>query len=173
MMPGSEFDQDGRLRIPRVPLTAATIDTYWGRELHRPGFDPDREYRLLRHPDALRKAARSFQGIPLLSRHAGEREITPDLIVGAIGTDAAFDGEVLSATVTVWTQNAIDAIGRNEFPALSAAYDFDVDMTPGRYRGQAYDSVLSNIVGHHCALVDVSRTGTTLDGFGRRAAWEK
>lgn len=170
-LPGSSFDQDGRLRMPNVPLTAATIDSYWGRELHRPGFDSDREYWLLRHPAELRKAARSFGGVPLLSRHAGRRrEITPDLIVGTVGTDAAFDGEVLSATVFVWSQKAIDAIGRNELPAFSAGYDFNVEMTPGRYRGQAYDGFLTDIYAHHCALVDGSRTGTTLDGFERRNA---
>ena len=171
MVPGSSFDQDGRLLMPRVPLTAATIDTYWGRELHRPGFDPDRVYRLLRHPDALRKAVRTFKGIPLLSRHTSKREIAPDLIAGTIGTDAAFDGEILSASVFVWMQNAIDAIGRDELPALSAGYDFNVAMTPGRYRGEAYDGILTDIAGHHCALVDASRSGTTLDGYqARRAA---
>ena len=166
--PSAETDQDGRVRF-LSPLSAVNISPYKGEIILLASPDvsddvePDAVYQMLRAPSELKKAVGTFNGIPVLSRHTViGGEPPPDLVCGTIGTDAMFDGELLSATVTLWSQEAIDSLAWNN--ALSAAYMFEADMTPGKFNGVAYDGVLRNIEAHHCALVPYSKSGVGLDG---------
>ena len=167
--PSATTDQDGRVRF-LSPLSAANVSAYRGETIlfaspDAPDVELDGVYQMLRAPTELQKSAPTFNGVPILSRHVVGGEIPSDLVCGTIGTDAMFDGELLSATVVLWAQDAIDSLAWNN--ALSAAYSFDADMTPGVFRGQRYDGVLRNIEAHHCTLVPYSRSGVGLDGRPR------
>jgi uncharacterized protein len=115
-----------------------------------------------RDPKELRKAASTFDGLPLLSTH---RPIDADdhprqLVVGAIGTDVAWEAPYLTATVTVWDQRAIDAIESGEQCELSCGYRYKPDMTtPGTFEGKRYDGIMTAIEGNHVALVETGRVG--------------
>ncbi len=65
-------DRDGRLHVTSTVLTRACVSPYLGSEI--PGWaelnlEPDKIYRVLRHPDALADAVDSFNNLPLLSEH--------------------------------------------------------------------------------------------------------
>lgn len=64
-------DEDGRLYVAATPISKATVNTYYGREI--PGADalglvPDRLYRLLRDPAELARAAARCPNVS--ERHA-------------------------------------------------------------------------------------------------------
>jgi hypothetical protein len=160
----SFFDRDGRLRVRSVPISKAGISKYLGNEIpgwRLLGLDGDREYRMLRHPDELRRAARSFRGVPLLREHAKlDLPHRPELVIGAVGSDAHFDGEYLRATVCVWSGSAIRGIEDGSARELSAGYRYEPpEMTPGRFRGERYDGIMRNLDAGHVALVESGRAG--------------
>ena len=158
------FDEDGRLRVAATPISKAAVNPYYGSEIPGAaalGLDSKRIYRLLRDPAELAKGAASFNGVQLLDTHIPVSATDPQdhAIVGAIGTDTAFDGKYLRASLIVWDANAIKDIENNMQRQLSAAYRYDADMTPGVFEGEAYDGVMRNIRGNHVALVESGRAG--------------
>jgi len=158
------FDSDGRLRVSDARISRAGISRYRGDEIpgwRLLGLDGGREYRMLRHPDELAKAARTFRGVPLLSRHAelGEPH-RPELVIGTVGSDAHFDGEYLRAGVCVWAAPAIRAIQDESKRQLSAGYRYQPpDMTPGMFRGQRFDGVMRDLEAGHVALCAAGKCG--------------
>ena len=53
------YDADGRLHILRTPISKATVNPYYGREIpdaDKLGLEPERVYYLLRDPGELAKA---------------------------------------------------------------------------------------------------------------------
>ena len=158
------FDQDGRLHVAVANISAARVNPYQGSEI--PGYEklglrPDKIYRLLRDPDELAKAAPTFTNLPLLKQHVPvtARDHRPDLVVGSTGA-VKFNEPYLKTTLCVWAQDAIDKIESAQQRELSAAYHFEVDMTPGVYQGQRFDGRMINIRGNHVALVDQGRAGS-------------
>jgi hypothetical protein len=158
------IDVDGRLHVKVSNISKAAVNPYLGREI--PGavaleLDPDKIYMLLRDPAELKKAAASFNNIPLLSTHVPVTadDHQPDLVVGSTGTDAEFDGTYLKNSLVVWESIAIAGIDSREQCELSSAYRYTPVMTPGIYGGVAYDGVMTNIIGNHVALVEVGRCG--------------
>jgi uncharacterized protein len=157
------FDADGRLRTV-ARISKATVNSYRAEEIPgwiALGLDPRLEYRLLRHPDELRKAAASFSGLPLLSMHRpiGADAHPRDLVVGTVGTDVTFRGPHLVASVVVWDRDAIAGIDDGSKRELSCGYRYVADMTPGTFEGKRYDGVMRDIRGNHIALVDNGRAG--------------
>jgi 8-oxo-dGTP pyrophosphatase MutT (NUDIX family) len=158
------FDQDGHLHIERTPISKANICPYWGREI--PGFDqlgldPNKTYKLLRHPDELKKGASTFDGKPLLHIHkpvSADQHPRQD-VVGSIGTNVEFEHPYLWAPLSVWDGNAIKRIESGDQKELSSGYQYKPDMTPGTYEGEPYDGVMRDIVGNHVALVEEGRAG--------------
>jgi hypothetical protein len=161
------LDRDGRLHVTGdTPITKANVCCYRGSEVPRGkehGLDPSQVYRLLRHPDEIEKAAKSFAGLPLLREHVSHTgAFDSDLIVGSIGSKVRWiDPYLLAEDVSVWAQEAIDDIVSRRRTSLSAAYHYTPDMTPGTFAGQSYDGVMRNISASagHVALVARSRTG--------------
>ncbi|MFT8723499.1 MAG: DUF2213 domain-containing protein [Acetobacter malorum] len=157
-------DVEGRLRVAMTPISKANICPYMGREIpegQRLGLDPERIYQMLRDPDELKKAAPSFNGLPVLEEHFHVTAANPrrDLVVGTTGNEATFEAPYLMNSLVVWDGEAIARIKTGEQRELSSAYRYKADMTPGEYEGQKYDGVMRDIVGSHVAVVPTGRAG--------------
>jgi hypothetical protein len=83
----------------------------------------------------------------------------PDLVIGATGSDAAFEAPFLKNSLTIWAQDALDDVESEVKKELSSAYHYRADMTPGTYQGVPYDGVMRDLVGNHVALVKEGRAG--------------
>jgi hypothetical protein len=158
------FDKDGRLRVRAVPISRVGISVYEGREIpgwRLLGLDGGRKYRMLRHPDELKKAARTFSNVPLLSEHAKRgAPHRPELVIGAVASDPHFDGDLLKAGMCIWSAAAIWAIQSGERRQLSCAYAYSLpSMTRGTWMGAAYDGKMVDLRGTHVALVEEGRAG--------------
>jgi uncharacterized protein len=155
------FDRDGRLRTV-ANISKAVVSPYNGSEIpgwQALGLDPRRTYQLLRHPNELRKAASTFDGLPLLSMHRPLQAADHAHAVGTIG-DVRWAEPYLAATVTVWTADAIAAIERGDRRELSCGYHYLPIMRPGTYEGRRFDGIMTAIKGNHCALVQSGRLGS-------------
>ncbi len=158
------IDQDGRMMVEVSPISKACVNPYRGSEIPSAGtlgLDPDRVYYLLRDPAELAAAAPTFNNIPILNRHVPVFAHAPnqDAVCGTTGTDAAFDGEYLTNSLAIWTQDAIDGINSKRQYELSSCYRYDADMTSGVFKGVRYDGIMRNIRGNHVALVEEGRAG--------------
>jgi uncharacterized protein len=167
-------DADGRLHCDVVNISRAAINPYAGREI--PDFakynlNQDKVYQVFRDPDELAKAADTFNNLPVLSEHyvVTAADPQPDLVCGASGTDAEFDPPFLQNSLVIWRQDAIDDIMSGRKREISCGYRFELDLTPGRYLGSAYDIRMQNISGSHIALVEEGRAGP--DCAIDRAPW--
>lgn len=159
-----EKDRDGRLRVATTNISKANVCPYRGKEIpgwQKLGLEPDRIYNLLRHPDELRKAAPSLNGVPLLRNHVpvNADDHRPSEVIGSLGTDADFDGTYLKNSLFVNAQDAIDGIESGKKRELSAGYHYTPDMTAGNFNGNAFDGVMRDIVFNHVALVEDGRAG--------------
>jgi hypothetical protein len=157
------MDADGHLHVTRTNISKATVNPYLGSEIpdfQALGLNPDKVYRLLRHPDELQKAAGSFNNKPLLLSHkpVSASDHAHDLTVGAVN-DVVWEPPYLKAALVVWPGDAIRAIESDRQKQLSCGYRYRADMTPGTYEGEAFDGVMRDIVGNHVALVKEGRAG--------------
>lgn len=159
-----QYDRDGRLHVRVAPISKANICEYFGREIpnyEALGLDPNRKYKLLRHPEELKKAASSFNSLPLLLRHvpANAANHPHSLTVGTTGSEAFYEHPYLKNKISVWDNLGIGGIEDDSQKELSSSYHYRADMTPGEYEGEAYDGVMRDIVGNHVALVREGRAG--------------
>ncbi len=160
-----QYDADGRLHILRTPISKATVNPYYGREIpdaESLGLEPDRIYYLLRDPGELAKAATTFARIPLMFKHIAVNADDPkqESIAGTIGSDVEFIAPYLIADLCVWDAEAIAGIESDEVRELSSSYRYRADMTPGIYEGQRYDGVMRDIQANHVATVSAGRAGS-------------
>lgn len=157
-------DQDGRLRVPDCNISKANVCGYFGREIPNAvalGLDPNAKYQLYRDPEELRKAAQSFETIPLLMDHVPvtAESHEPHLVVGTV-SNIRYEHPYLKGDVIVWTQEAIDAIEANEQKELSSAYRYEAELGVGTSpEGLRYDMTMRNLLGNHVALVKRGRAG--------------
>jgi len=159
-------DDDGHLHVERTPISKANVCEYYGREIpdgvEKLRLEPDRLYKLWRHPEELEKAASSFAGKPLLHVHTpvSADEHPREKVVGTIGDEVKFDAPYLTAPLHVWDGDAIDRIKSDQQREISCGYRYRAYMTPGRTpEGEAYDGVMRDIAGNHVALVEEGRAG--------------
>lgn len=159
------YDDDGRMHVSATPISKANVCEYWGREIpdwQSLRLNPNRVYRMYRHPEALRAACDSFARQPLLMGHHDADADNPhkEQVIGAVGSNVAFDGTYLMADIAIWDSQAIAAIESGQVRELSCAYRYVPDMTSGvAPDGMQYDGVMRDIVGSHLALVDEGRAG--------------
>jgi hypothetical protein len=157
-------DADGRLHVAGCRISKAAVNPYAGAEIpdyEALGLDPARQYMLYRDSQELAKAAATFENMPLLLDHVPVNADAPaqELICGTV-SNVRFDAPYLVADVTVWRQDAIDAIESGERREISCAYRFQADMTAGVHRdGQRFDGVMRNLQANHVALVAEGRAG--------------
>jgi 8-oxo-dGTP pyrophosphatase MutT (NUDIX family) len=157
-------DQDGRMRVEICHISKAMVCPYQGSEI--PGFDelgldPTRIYMLLRDPEELKKSVPTWNSVPLLNEHVpvSAADHKPDSVVGATGSDAAFNPPYLDNSLVIWAQDSIRGVETGRQQEISCAYYYDPDMTPGNYEGVPYDGVMRNIRANHVALVEKGRAG--------------
>jgi uncharacterized protein len=157
-------DRDGRLHIISAHISRAGVSQYYGREVvdyDKHGLDPNKIYRLLRDPDALRRSVRTFDSLPILSEHV---PVTADSfpwaeIIGTTGNNTSFDGVYLNNSLVFWQRDAVEAIENRTRIELAAAYYYEFEAVPGTYQDAAYDGRMKNIHGNHIALVEKCRLG--------------
>ncbi len=159
------FDMDGRMHVDEANISKSNVCEYLGKEIpdaQKLGLDPEKKYRLYRDPEELKKAVKSFNQIPILSKHVPvDADSHPaDLVVGSTGTDADFENGYLKNSLVFWPRKAIDEIESNRKKQLSAGYRYRADPTPGvTPEGEPYDMVMRDIVGNHLAQVVEGRAG--------------
>lgn len=158
------YDDNGRLRVEQSNISKANVCPYLGKEIpnwEELGLDPKKTYQLLRDPDALEKAADSFNGVPVLDQHAPSTawDHPEGLVVGTTGTDAVFEAPYLKNSLIIWTQDAIKGIESKEQQELSCSYKYRPLMEAGNYEGVSYDGIMVDILGNHVALVATGRAG--------------
>ncbi|WP_277966719.1 DUF2213 domain-containing protein [Pantoea trifolii] len=160
------FDGNGRLQITKTNISKANVCPYYGREIPNAealGLDPDKIYRLWRHPDELKKAASTFNNIPVLCIHTPDFPGDPprQYRVGTTHSNCEFDGTYLTVGMSIWDNSAIAGIETEEQRELSASYQYVADMTSGiTPDGDEHDGIMRDIVGNHEALVETGRAGS-------------
>jgi 8-oxo-dGTP pyrophosphatase MutT (NUDIX family) len=158
-------DVDGRLHVETSHISKSCISPYLGKEIpnwEALGLNPNRVYQLFRDPEELQKAAPTFNNLPLLSEHVpvSADAHRSDLVIGSTGSNASFAHPYLDNGLVIWPSDAISDIETGTKRELSSAYRYRADMTPGTYKGDAYDGVMRDIVGNHVALVKEGRAGS-------------
>lgn len=159
--------EDGHLHVAISNISIADVNPYYGREIpdcQGLGLDPDQKYMLLRDPAELEKAAETFNGLRIMSKHVAvsASDTKEEFVVGATGTDAAFDGTYLTNSLVIWRQQDIDKIESQDKCELSCGYYYTAVMRSGEYKGKKYDGRMTNIRGNHVALVEAGRAGPSV-----------
>lgn len=162
------IDADGHLHVERCVLSAAVVSPYYGREINgaeRLGLDPDTIYWMYRDADALREAASSMNGKPLIEIHQPvsaddhPREIT----VGSVN-NATFQAPELIGELAIWDGDAIKRIQDGSKRCVSAGYAYETVPENGEINGQRYTLKMVNIRFNHLALVEEPRVKTAIIG---------
>ena len=160
-----EINHLGRMFVDKSNISKANVCIYYGIEIPgwvELGLEPNKAYRLWRHPDELKKAEKSFENVPLVIKHKYSTAATPakELWVGTVGAPVQMEGLYLTAPLAVWTDEAIALIESKKQEQLSASYDYTPVMTPGvTPDGEAYDGIMIRIKGNHVAIVEEGRVG--------------
>ena len=152
-------DANGYLHVETSRLTADQVAPYYGRDIpnaRENGLDLDRIYYAWRAPEELNRALSSFNGVPLLIKHKFDSAENPntDLRVGTVGTSAKWEPPFITNALSVWNEEAIQAIEDGSLRDLSCGYRYVPDFTPGKTPdGVEYDFVMRDIKCNHVALV--------------------
>jgi hypothetical protein len=154
----------GFLHVGESPLTKEQVVPYLGREIpgfERLGLKPESIYYALRPAGELTKAAKTFDGIPILLGHYVDSSEAPQKQhrVGSTGTDAEFRPPYLINSLHITDAAAIEAIDNGARREISAAYTYEPDFAPGEFQGAKYDFVIRGIMANHVALVPEGRAG--------------
>lgn len=157
-------DKNGYLHVDISNITKEQIAPYYGDEIPKwqeYGLDPQKIYSLYRPAEELKKAAPTFNGIPLAFEHheMNADHMPKEYIIGNLGTDAEFKAPYLVNSLVITDGEAIDAIERGEYKELSAAYLYTLVMEGGMHDGEHYDGYMTDIAGNHVALVREGRAG--------------
>lgn len=160
-----EYDADGRLHVAVTNISKANVCPYRGDEIpdyQALGLDPQKIYHLYRDPDELKKAADTFNGIPVLRQHVpvSADDHRPYDVIGATGTDSEFKAPFLRNSLSIWPRADIDDVESEVKRELSCAYRYKALMKPGTSPdGDKFDGRMTNIIGNHVALVEEGRAG--------------
>lgn len=159
------YDENGFLHVDLCNITKEQVAPYYGREIpgwQELGLIPDKIYYGYRPFEEIKKAADTFNNLPLLSEHVedGADKKNQHLRVGSLGTNADVREPYLTNSLAVYDEKAIKSIESEEKKELSSAYRYDPVLKPGFFDGQRYDFRMENIRGNHVALVKEGRAGS-------------
>lgn len=162
------IDADGHMFVERCVLSAAVVSPYYGREIPGAdalGLDPDRVYQLYRDADALREAAETINGKPILDIHqpVNAADHPREITVGSV-SGARFENPDLIGELSIWDGDAIRAIQDGSKRCVSAGYAYDAVPEVGEVDGQPYTLKMVNIRFNHLALVETPRVPTAIIG---------
>lgn len=164
------YDGDGRLKVATALLTSSCVSDYYGSEIPNAdalGLDPNQLYSLLRPAAELRKALPGFNGLPILSRHVpvSSKDYRPDLVIGATGSDAAFNDPDLTNSLIIWAQPGIDLVESGEARSLSVGYKYVARMQNGTAPdGTKFQGQMTEIQPNHLAICDAGRVPGAMVG---------
>ncbi len=158
------IDRNGFMHVELCNITKESVDPYLGYEIprHRElGLEPEKIYYGWRSGEELKKAAHTFNGLPITREHHVDSAENPqrEHRVGSIGTDCAYNAPYLQASVTITDGEAIRKIESGERMEFSAGYFFEPVFEKGEFGGKAYDFIMTEIKGNHVALVETGRAG--------------
>lgn len=163
------LDQDGHLFVETCILSAAIVSPYLGREIpdaEKLGLEPDTVYQVYRDADALRAAAASFAGKPVLSEHkpVSANDHPYMITVGAVGDNIQFKDPDLIGSFSVWEKQAIADIESGVKRSVSAGYRYRAVPETGTVGGEAYTLKMVDIQFNHLALVSTPRVPNAVIG---------
>lgn len=159
------YDENGFLHVDLCNITKEQVAPYYGREIpswQELGLIPDKIYYGYRPFEEIKKAAETFNNLPLLSEHVedGADKKNQHLRVGSLGTNATAQEPYLTNSLAVYAEKSIKSIESGAKKELSSAYRYDPVFKPGFFDGQKYDFRMENIRGNHVALVKEGRAGS-------------
>ncbi len=158
------IDVNGFMHVELCNITKESVDPYLGYEIprHRElGLEPEKIYYGWRKGEELKKAASTFNGLPVMREHHLDSAENPqrEHRVGSIGTDCAYNAPYLQASVTITDGEAIRKIESGERMEFSCSYFFEPVFEKGEVNGQPYDFIMTEIKGNHVALTEEGRAG--------------
>ena len=129
------YDQDGRLHVESSNISKATVNPYYGGEIpnyRQLGLEPKKVYYLLRDPEELKKAAPTFNNLPLLSKHipVSADEPQKEVIAGTTGSDTVFEDGYLKCSLAVWDAEAIAGIPERSVTHSAPASASTTNLSP-------------------------------------------
>ncbi|MFT8958306.1 MAG: DUF2213 domain-containing protein [Gluconobacter oxydans] len=162
------IDADGHLHVERCVLSAAVVSPYYGREINgaeRLGLKPDEIYWMYRDADALREAASSINGKPIIEIHQpiSAEDHPREITVGSV-SNATFQDPDLIGELAIWDGDAIKRIQDGSKRCVSAGYAYETVPETGEINGQPYMLKMVNIRFNHLALVEEPRVKTAIIG---------
>ncbi|MBS1053497.1 DUF2213 domain-containing protein [Gluconobacter kondonii] len=162
------IDADGHLHVERCVLSAAVVSPYYGREINgaeRLGLEPDTIYWMYRDADALREAAPSMNGKPLIEIHqpVSAEDHPREITVGSVN-NATFQAPDLIGELAIWDGDAIKRIQDGSKRCVSAGYAYETVPETGEINGQRYTLKMVDIRFNHLALVEEPRVKTAIIG---------
>ncbi|WP_415556350.1 DUF2213 domain-containing protein [Gluconobacter oxydans] len=162
------IDADGHLHVERCVLSAAVVSPYYGREINgaeRLGLKPDQIYWMYRDADALREAASSINGKPIIEIHQpiSAEDHPREITVGSV-SNATFQDPDLVGELAIWDGDAIKRIQDGSKRCVSAGYAYETVPETGEINGQPYTLKMVNIRFNHLALVEEPRVKTAIIG---------
>lgn len=157
-------DSAGRMHVELANICKACVSPYRGSEIpnwEKLGLDPDKIYQLLRDPEELEKATPTANGIQILRKHipVTADDHQPWDVIGAVGTNAKWRDPYIQNALTLWPSADIANVNSGKKKQLSPGYSYTCDMTPGTFKGTAFDAVMRNITFNHLASVEDGRQG--------------
>jgi len=138
-------------------------------------------FKQLRIPEEVfaEETMSSLSGIPITNNHPSEL-VSPtnasDYVVGMASDTpkrvfAPVQGdseEYVQQRLTIFDEDVIKAVSTKKTTQMSLGYTCELDMTPGEYKGEAYDCIQRNIRVNHASIVEKARGGEScrvlLDG---------
>lgn len=159
-----EIDPNGFLKVGSSNITRVQVAGYLGKEI--PNYkefelEPDKIYYVLRPEAELKKAAETFNNLPLTRKHIeiDVDNVPKEDIVGSLGDSAVYEDGFIKNSLIVYDQKYIDRIQNGKQKELSCGYRYTPVRKSGEFEGQHYDFVMTDIVGNHVALVKEGRAG--------------
>ena len=159
-----EFDRNGFLKVEANNITKTQVAPYLGKEIPNwKGFnlEPDKIYYVLRPEEELKKAAKTFNNLPLTRKHieVDVDNVPKEDIIGSMGDKAEYTSPYITNSLIVYDKKEIDKILSGKKKELSCGYTYTPIPESGEFEGKHYDFKMTDIVGNHVALVKEGRAG--------------
>lgn len=158
--------KDGFLIVEDNRFIKEQVSGYLGREIPNwveQGLDPDKIYYGYRPAEEIKKAIKSWDGLPLLLGHARESAKNPTRQrIGSVGTSGRWSAPYGINSLAFNEQKGIDAVESGEAMQISPSYRYRPEFVSGVFNGERYDFIMRDLEGNHWAIVPVARGGPDL-----------